>query len=112
MKNREDVDIDQVLKNYLSTVSQEQLIAELEAPRRVELMAIPDQNFFFTQDEIPASYAPLEACDIFEAFNPLENLVSDLVEKFIWETSQSAPRQIIAASLMANAANQELALAA
>ena len=46
MKKRNEIDVDQVLTDYLATVSTEQLIAELETPHRAVLMTIPDEDFF------------------------------------------------------------------
>jgi hypothetical protein len=102
MKNRNEINIDQVLNDYLAAISPEQLIAELETPQRAVLMSIPDDDFFHIPTET-------EICAVkgFEIEQTI-TLVGDFsTDSLIWNTLFGQDSYISSI-----AANQELALAA
>jgi hypothetical protein len=102
MKNRNEIDVGQVLNDYLAAISPEQLIAELETPQRAVLMAIPDDDFFHISTETESH--TVRGFEIDQTIT----LVGDFsTDSLIWN---AALGQVSCFSSIA--ANQELALAA
>lgn len=106
MKSREEIDIDQVLNNYLATISPEQLIAELESPQCAILMSIPDEDFFHVPIE-SASHT-FKAHDVDQTITLVGDFCS--ADSSTWENPNQPAHQICSGLLIAE--NEELALAA